>query len=212
MNTGICRLDAQLMVTREQIRMTAHWLAGLDLLLGISCRTRRLPGLSPTGLPSCGHSTPRMFSMLPHMCSSHHLQWEARRDWGQKRQPLDIRQAHAFPNGVSLTSSPGSEAEKDKGHWWHGSKSLSILLFLVLFTWVLSLFFSVNRTRGLSVLKKKQLFIFYFYIIFISIISSLTFIISFLLLTFGFVLLFLGGRLSCLFDIFLISGGRPILL
>ena len=39
--------------------------------------------------------------------------------------------------------------------------------------------------------------------------SSLIFIISFLLLTLGFVLLFLillGGRLGCLFDIFLVSG------
>lgn len=65
------------------------------------------------------------------------------------------------------------------------------LSFLVLFTWVLSLFFLVNLIRGLSVssLNEKQLFIFYFYIVFISIISSLIFIISFPLLTFGFVVL-----------------------
>jgi len=48
--------------------------------VGISCKTRRLPGLSPTGPPSCGHSTPRMFPMLPHVYSPHHLQCKARRD------------------------------------------------------------------------------------------------------------------------------------
>ena len=169
-NTGIQALDAQLMVTREQIRMTVHWLTGLDLLLGISCKTRRLPGLSPTGLPSCGHSIPRMFSMLPHMYPPHHLQCKARRD-----RPEETASWHK----AGPCFSP--QGEPDIFTWARGQKgqrslvvreqgSIYSLSFLVLFTWVLSLFFSVNLIRGLSVLssKKKQLFIFILFLFLIK--------------------------------------------
>ena len=77
-----------------------------------------------------------------------------------------------------------------------------------------SLFFLVSLARSLSnlftFLKNKLLVVLIFFSIFlISIlsISFLVFIVSFLLLTLGFVVLFLiclDGRLGCLFEIFLV--------
>ena len=69
--------------------------------------------------------------------------------------------------------------------------------FLILFSWVLSLFFLVNLAKGLSnlfIFSKNQLLVsLIFSIVFlvsILVICSLIFIISFLLLTLGFVLFF----------------------
>ena len=97
---------------------------------------------------------------------------------------------------------------------------LLFLLFRYLFIWVLS-FFVVSLARGLLILfifSRNQLLVLLIFsiIIFISIlfIFSLIFIIYFLLLTFSFVffLILLGGRCGSLFEIFLFSWGRPILL
>ena len=57
--------------------------------------------------------------------------------------------------------------------------------------------------------------IFVVFLVSISFISSLIFVISFLLLTLGFVILFLvpiGVKLNYLFEISLVSSGRPVLL
>ena len=71
---------------------------------------------------------------------------------------------------------------------------ISLLSFLTFFTWDFSLFFLVSLARGLSILStlsKNQLLVllvfFSCFLISILFISSLIFIISFLLLTLGFV-------------------------
>ena len=92
--------------------------------------------------------------------------------------------------------------------------------FISYFIWIFSLFL-VSLVKGLSILsfqKTSPWFHWSFLLLFWSLfyfISSLIFIISFLLLTLCFVSLFLillGGRLGRLFEIFLVSWGRPVLL
>ena len=85
------------------------------------------------------------------------------------------------------------------------------------------LFFLMSLTNGLSILfifsKNQLLVLLIFAVVFfvsISFISTLIFMISFLLLTLGFdcssFLVPLGVRLDCLFEIFLVSLGRLVLL
>lgn len=124
-NTGQ-ELDAQLMVTREQIRMTVHWLAGLDLLLEFHVRQGVFQACLQLASPAVVTLLPEC-SQCCHTCTLHTTFSARPGETGQKRQPPGTRQAHAFPHRVNLTSSPGPEAEKDKGHWWCGSKGLSIL-------------------------------------------------------------------------------------
>lgn len=95
----------------------------------------------------------------------------------------------------------------------------------VCFVLVFFLMFLVNLAGGLSIMcilckQTKQFLILLILSIFLIstlFISSLSFNISFLLLTleiFGlfFFQIHLGGRLGCLFEIFLVSWGRPLLL
>ena len=101
--------------------------------------------------------------------------------------------------------------------------------FLILLVWALSLFFLMSLAKSLSILfifSKNQLSVLLtFSIVFfvsISFISALIFMISFLLLTLGFVCSFsscfrykvrcLFLRLGCLFQIFLVSLGKLVLL
>ena len=79
--------------------------------------------------------------------------------------------------------------------------AVSPLAFFVLFIWLLSLFFLVSLARGLFlfIFSENQILVLLTFFK-ISFISSLIFIISFLLLTLGFVLFLfpLGGILGCL--------------
>ena len=62
--------------------------------------------------------------------------------------------------------------------------------------------------------QRTSSWFYWVFLISILFISSLIFIISFLLLILGFVLfiILLGGRLGCLFEIFLVFWGRPVSL
>jgi len=87
------------------------------------------------------------------------------------------------------------------------------------FIWILSLFVLMNLTKGLSMLfiisKNWFMFHWFFFYFFksLSFISALI-LIFFLLFTLGFVLfpVPLGVRLDCLFELFCVSWGRPLLL
>ena len=81
--------------------------------------------------------------------------------------------------------------------------------------------FLMSLAKGLSILFISSInhflvsLMYYFSWVSISFISVFLFIISFLLLTLGFALLFLillGGKFGCLFECFLVSWGRPVLL
>ena len=89
--------------------------------------------------------------------------------------------------------------------------------FFILFIWVFALFFLMSLTKGLSILSFQRsssgfidLFWFFFFfvsILFISHLIFMIFIISFFLLTLGFILfiILLDGRLGYLFKIFIVS-------
>ena len=84
------------------------------------------------------------------------------------------------------------------------------------------LFFLVSLAKGLFILlifsnnQPLASLIFFFFLVSILFTSTLIFMISFLWLTIGFVCFFsvahLGVRLGCLFDVFLISWGKLVLL
>ena len=92
--------------------------------------------------------------------------------------------------------------------------------FFILFIWVFSLFFLMSVTKGLSILSFQRsssgfIDLFYIFLVSILLISHLIFmifIISFFLLTLGFILfiILLDGRLGYLFKIFIVSWGRPL--
>ena len=93
--------------------------------------------------------------------------------------------------------------------------------FLILLTWFFSLCFLMSLANGLSILfifSKKQLLALFIMVSFVSFafLSALIFKIYFLLLTLGF---FISSFSSCfniefsyLFDFFLVSWGKPVLL
>ena len=91
---------------------------------------------------------------------------------------------------------------------------ISPLSFLILFIWVLSLFFLITLAKGLSIFflssqKTMSCFIDLFYFL----ISTLFPLWSLLFPSFCWLfLIILGCRLGCLFETFLISWGRPVLL
>ena len=99
---------------------------------------------------------------------------------------------------------------------------ISPFSFLILLIWFFSLFFLMSLANGLSVLfffSKNQLLVLLIFAIFsfvsFSFISSLIFMISFLLLTLEFLissfLVALGAKLGYLFDFSLVSWGNLVL-
>ena len=101
---------------------------------------------------------------------------------------------------------------------------ISPFSFLILLIWFFSLCFLMSLANGLSILfifsKKQLLALLTFamvYLVSFAFISALIFKISFLLLTLGFSsflpsLVALGVELGYLFDFFLVSWGKPVML